>query len=92
MTPTFRFYDPGLVSKVTCNRLTHWEQVGATYFITFRLADAVPSGPLADSVREKREWLAAHPEPRSAEMEKEYHRRFSHRFERWLDAGMDPVF
>jgi len=87
MTSSFRFYDPGLVSKVTHNRLAHWEQVGATYFITFRLADAVPSGPLADYVREKREWLAAHPEPRTAEMEKEYHRRFSHRFERWLDRG-----
>ncbi len=87
MNPTFRFYEPGLVSKITHNRLTHWDQVGATYFITFRLADAVPAGPLAEFVREKREWLAANPAPRTAELEKEYHQKFSQRFERWLDRG-----
>ena len=27
----------------TRRRLPHWEQQGATYFVTFRLADAVPA-------------------------------------------------
>jgi REP element-mobilizing transposase RayT len=88
MSLEIRFYDPDKVSKTTRNRLPHWEQAGATYFLTFRLADAVPAELLAAYVREKRDWVIAHPGPPwSGEDEKEYHRRFSHRFERWLDRG-----
>jgi REP element-mobilizing transposase RayT len=88
MDSPFRFYDPARVSRKTTNRLPHLEQPGATYFATFRLADAVPAGPLAEFVRQKREWLAAQPgRPWPVDIEREYHRRFSKRFERWLDRG-----
>lgn len=88
MDAPFRFYDPSVVSNKTVNRVPHWEQPGATYFTTFRLADAVPAAALSTFVRQKREWLAAYPQcPWPSEVEREYHNRFSKRFERWLDRG-----
>ncbi len=72
---------------MTRNHLPHWEQVGRSYFITFRLADAVPAHLLRRWQEEREIWLSFHPEPRSAEDEQEYHRRFSSRMDRWLDAG-----
>jgi hypothetical protein len=38
-----RFFNPYGDIRHTENRLPHWQQEGAVYFITFRLADAVPS-------------------------------------------------
>ena len=37
-----RFFNPYGDIRFTANRLPHWQQQGAVYFITFRLADAVP--------------------------------------------------
>jgi len=36
---------------------------------------------------EREGWLRVHPQPWSAEVEREYHERFSGAIERWLDAG-----
>ena len=69
------------------HRLPHWEQDGRTYFLTFRLADALPHHLTAAWREERRIWLDLHPEPWAAAIEQEYHRRFSTRAERWLDEG-----
>ena len=62
--------------------------MGATFFVTFRLADAVPAEPLRAYVAERQQWLATCPQrPWPPEIEKEYHRKFTSRFERWLDRG-----
>jgi virulence-associated protein VapD len=37
-----RFFNPYADIRQTKNRLPHWQQQGAVYFITFRLADAIP--------------------------------------------------
>src|SRR5438132_583497 len=37
-----RFFNHYADIRQTKNRLPHWQQEGAVYFITFRLADAVP--------------------------------------------------
>lgn len=82
-----RFFNPYADIRHTANRLPHWQQEGAVYFLTFRLADAVPRR-LRDQWESEREaWLRVHPEPRSAADEREYHERFSGAIERWLDAG-----
>lgn len=82
-----RFFNPYAEIRQTENRLPHWQQEAATYFITFRLADAVPR-KLRDQWQDEREvWLRLHPEPWSNAIESEYHRRFSGAIERWLDAG-----
>ncbi len=38
-----RFFNPYADIRQTENRLPHWQQAGAVYFVTFRLADAVPT-------------------------------------------------
>jgi len=82
-----RFFNPYADIRHTENRLTHWQQAGAVYFITFRLADAVPSHLRNQWEGEREAWLRAHPEPWSTAVEHEYHRRFTGAIERWLDAG-----
>ena len=38
----FSIYDPTAPVTVTHGHLPHWEQVGSTYFITWRTADSIP--------------------------------------------------
>ncbi len=82
-----RFFNPYADIRQIKNRLPHWQQQGAVYFVTFRLADAVPMRLLKQWESERENWLRVHPEPWSFEIEQEYHQRFSGAIERWLDAG-----
>jgi REP element-mobilizing transposase RayT len=81
------FFNPYADIRFTANRLPHWQQEGAVYFVTFRLADAVPYRLLTQWESEREAWLRVHPQPWSAKIEREYHERFSGAIERWLDAG-----
>ncbi|HEY4285416.1 MAG TPA: transposase [Chthoniobacterales bacterium] len=82
-----RFFNPHADIRRTENRLPHWQQNGTVYFLTFRLADALPKN-LRDEWKAEREvWLRYHPAPWNADAEKQYHHRFSGAVERWLDAG-----
>jgi len=83
-------FDWEAVGKSYRRRLPHLTQPGAIYFVTFRLADSVPSEVAAQWNDEKTCWIAMHPPPWAAEIEREYHRRFTMRMERWLDAGHGP--
>ena len=82
-----RFFNPYADIRFTANRLPHWQQSGAVYFVTFRLADAVPYNLRTQWESERDGWLRLHPKPWSAEIECQYHQRFSGTIERWLDAG-----
>ncbi len=84
---TLRFFNPYGEIRFTENLLPHWQQKGATYFITFRLADSIPAHLRAQWEDERATWLRLHPEPWNAGAEQEYHKRFSAALERWLDAG-----
>src|SRR5581483_336002 len=44
----FQAFKPDVDTAKTRGHLPHWEQAGATYFVTFRLADSVPSEVLRD--------------------------------------------
>ena len=58
-----RFFNPYAEIRHTGSRLPHWQQQGAVYFVTFRLADSIPSR-LRDQWQNEREaWLKVHPEP-----------------------------
>src|SRR2546423_896733 len=83
-----RFFNPYAEIRFTANRLPHWQQDGAAYFVTFRLADAVPYNLRTRWESEREAWLRVHPQPWSAKLEREYHERFSGAIERWLDAGL----
>ncbi len=67
--------------------LPHWQQGDAMQFVTFRLGDSMPAGKLRQWKEEREIWQKVHPQPRSAEVEKEYHKRFTRRLEGWLDEG-----
>lgn len=82
-----RFYNPFAETAVTANRLPHWQQKGAVYFLTFRLADSIPKHLLDQWAAEREAWLAHHPQPWSMDVDAEYHHRFSGAMESWLDAG-----
>jgi putative transposase len=82
-----RFFNPYAEIRHTENRLPHWQQTGAVYFITFRLADAVPTHLRNQWEDDHDAWVRVHPEPWTSETEREYHERFSGAIERWLDAG-----
>jgi putative transposase len=84
---SLRFFNPYEEIRFTQNLVPHWQQKGATYFITFRLADSIPAHLRAQWEEERATWLRFHPEPWDPETEQEYHRRFSAAIERWLDAG-----
>jgi REP element-mobilizing transposase RayT len=81
------FFNPYADIRHTENRLPHWQQEGAVYFVTFRLADSVPLTLRTQWESEREAWLKVHSEPWSMETEREYHERFSGAIERWLDAG-----
>lgn len=88
MTPEeLKFFNPFEHVDKSFNRLPHWEQVGVSYFITFRLADAVPESLRKEWERERSAWLRLHPKPWDADTEKEYHLHFSLRMDKWLDSG-----
>jgi REP element-mobilizing transposase RayT len=86
-TTEFQFFNPYDHIRFTANRLPHWQQKGAVYFVTFRLADAVPEHLRQQWESDRKAWLRFHPPPWDAETEREYHERFSGAIERWLDAG-----
>jgi putative transposase len=81
------FFDPRGEIDHSQNRLPHWEQKGATYFVTFRLADALPADLMRAWAEERTRWMEWHPEPWTAEVEREYHERFSSAIERMADQG-----
>ena len=82
-----KFFNPYDEIRVTRHHLPHWQQVGAAYFITFRLADSLPAYLVKSWKAERQAWLEAHPSPLSDEDDKEYHRRFSSQIDKWLDAN-----
>ena len=85
--PAFRAFDRYADIEQTRRNLPHWERDGATYFVTFRLADAVPAH-LAKQWREELEtWREFHPEPSDPSTVAEYRRRFLQPREEWLDQG-----
>ena len=84
---SFKFFNPFAETSEARNRLPHWEQAGVLYFVTFRLADSIPSHLMENWKSDRAIWAGLHPQPWSVETEREYHERFSGSVERWLDAG-----
>src|SRR5216110_457264 len=86
-TPVFRALDEHGDIKIARRHLPHWDQEGATYFVTFRLADSIPNTLLIEWHDELQTWLKFHPRPWDHKTAKEYERRFVDGPEKWLDRG-----
>lgn len=88
MESPLQFYNPHTAVLNSSNRVPHWHQQEASFFATFRLADSVPLEPLRAYQKEREEWVERNPpKPWSPDLEREFNRRFTGRFERWLDRG-----
>ena len=83
----FHGFDEYAAIKMTRRHLPHWEQPGAAYFVTFRLADAIASDVLAEWREERALWLKHHPHPWDWKTACEYMQRFEEEREQWLDQG-----
>ena len=83
----FRGFDERAEVELRRRNLPHYEQPGATYFITFRLGDSTPQTLLAQWREELERWLKHHPKPWDWKTEREHHRRFVEEREDWLDQG-----
>jgi REP element-mobilizing transposase RayT len=82
-----RFFNPEADIDKRRNRLPHWQQGDVWCFVTWRLADALPSEILFKWKEERKLWLRQHPEPWDEQTEAMYHRRFSRPLDQWLDQG-----
>ncbi|PYK54482.1 MAG: hypothetical protein DME47_05455, partial [Verrucomicrobia bacterium] len=87
-TPVFHGLDEHGDIKITRRHLPHWEQEGAAYFVTFRLADSIPTTLLTEWRDELQAWLKFHPWPWDHKTAEEYERRFVDGPEKWLDRGL----
>jgi type I restriction enzyme R subunit len=77
-------------SQIVASRsgdLPHWEQSGATVFVTFRLADSIPQEKLNQWRGEEEEWERQHPQPWDDETQLLHDRTFAMAREEWLDRG-----
>jgi carbamoylphosphate synthase large subunit/REP element-mobilizing transposase RayT len=83
----FHPMDPHGEIRKTRRNLPHWEQEAVTYFVTFRLADAVPQNILRQWKEELETWRNFHPESWDARTKYEYQKRFQDGREHWLDQG-----
>jgi putative transposase len=59
MPSEFRPFDVLPEAHSRRRELPHWTTPGATYFVTFRLADALPAQKRAELEKRKRTWLKA---------------------------------
>jgi carbamoylphosphate synthase large subunit/REP element-mobilizing transposase RayT len=87
LKPVFQPFREHAEVQIQRRNLPHWEQPGATYFITFRLADSVPSPLLAQWTQEFESWSQHHPKPWDSKTAYEYLTRFVEPREHWLDQG-----
>ena len=82
-----KFFNDFAETRKTRNTLPHWQQEGATYFVTWRLADSIPQ-ELLDKLRlERAGWIVKNPEPWDDAQEKEFHMLFSGEADRRMDEG-----
>jgi hypothetical protein len=81
------FFDSDDNFEVHRRNLPHRRQAGVIYFVTFHLADSLPTKKLVALEKEKKIWLNLNPPPHNPRQIEEYHRNFSKRIQKWLDAG-----
>lgn len=84
--PGFLGLRPDLPVTIYRRHLPHWRQAGATYFVTFRLADSLARERVEELRAERERWIAAHSEPTPADWEAFQRQDFA-RLEEGLDAG-----
>lgn len=81
------FLDPSGEIQKHGSKLPHWQQDGIMQFVTIRLGDSLPASKLEVWKKDRKIFMEQNPKPWTPEKELEYHRRFTTRFEEWIDEG-----
>ena len=82
------FYDPKASKDVKSGgNLPHWQQDGKVQFVTFRLADSLPSHVISELKSMVEEFKRLHPQPWNHETRREYWELIGPKEERLLDKG-----
>jgi len=84
--PVLQEFDPEAELEIRARNLPHWRQQGATYFVTFRLADSLPQAKLRSLRAERMQWLREHPPPVSPAELRRFQALFSAKIEGYLAA------
>jgi hypothetical protein len=78
------------IQKRHSRYLPHWTREGATYAVTFRLGDSLPS-PVLETIRREREDIVATARQTGRELSEDEQRRlgrlYSQKMEKYLDQG-----
>lgn len=83
----FRGFDPDKPVRFYFRHLPHWRQAGATYFVTFRLNDALPPAVLQKLKTLREQFDRTHPGPRTDRDWEEYARTITQLAENSMDSG-----
>ncbi len=86
--PGFQGLRDDISLRVYIRHMPHWRQLGATYFVTFRLADSIPQSRLRELEQLRSEWDRRNPEPHDKRKLESLARMVFERIELWLDQGM----
>ncbi|MHB8957511.1 MAG: transposase [Pirellulaceae bacterium] len=90
--PGFQGLDAYKPIQIYWRHMPHWRQDGATYFVTFRLADSLPHSMLEALRSITREWQALRVTMRTEESWAEFYDREMQKVEGWLDRGLGECY
>ena len=86
--PGFQGLNPDQPLTFYMRNLPHWRQDGASYFVTFRLADSLPQSKLRELELMRDEWKRRFSNPVSVDQIKTLSKEVMLRIEKWLDQGI----
>ena len=92
MPAEFKPFNPNKAKEVYRIKLPHWRQPGATYFVTWRLADSIPQAKVRELDELRTNWLKSNGvkniDSAPEHIRNAYHRQFTARMHDWLDGGL----
>lgn len=81
------FFDPNQPIDITARKLPHWNQNNKLYFVTFRLADAMPAEVMLEYKDRLTDVENSFPMPRTKVQQAEVDKIKHNTLEKYLDAG-----
>lgn len=83
------FSNPYDELEINRGKLPHWYKAGATYFVTFRLADSLPKKKVEELKKDREMWKIRIKDKKELSREdwNLYNRLFNDRVEEWLHSG-----
>jgi putative transposase len=85
--PLFQGIREDLPLQIYIRHMPHWRQAGATYFVTFRLADSLPESRLHELEQLRSDWHRRNPATQDKKSLEHLARMVFERIELWLDQG-----